>query len=1061
MKRTIKKTALMVLTLVSACFSHAGEIRNLLTNPDFSSGLTGWEFFGTTGTAKAVNGGLELNVAKSSDAGNLKLQQIIRGLPVGRTYRYYFTVNCEKPQTRPVVLSYRLRNKPKNLGLFKAITLEKGVQKLFVEFVPGVADDDPADPPVLSFYLGELDGKVTFSELFLVDLSEIVPEKPPFSPKWTIFGLVDPNVNASAAIPATLPGIEKTAVKPFSLKKVSKTDTNYINLRLEAGASRKRFRDTAVLYNEFESDSDRIVPVGFGADWWMEISLNGKLVYSTLLHGNAKKPVSPANHFVFLPVKKGKNLLSVKVLAGSEGWRLFWGAVQPPSKPQCFTEKEGYYPIDTADLAVKKGSALDLSGIVDAPAGKYGHAILAPNGHIVFEKNSTPQRFFGFSSGLDEKVWKTSSDRDFPFLAAEYARAVRAQGYNLFRMHGFDSWLMTFSTEDCKPLPRYVDRWDRMVYELKRQGVYLQLNLFAFWLYSSERNWFQVAEKRMANKVLFIIGEPELRARFAETSRMILNHVNPYTGFAWKDDPVFIAMEYYNEIGLGIEYAPKMQQAYPEDYRFLKQKWREFLNKKYAALPKEKCPHSAAVLADPPLPVFWDRSQLRVDYDEFWYESLKETYRFCDKVMKDCGYKGLTLQCPMPALRCAAVSWESVQIVDAHGYHCHPDGGEQPGAIVDQNSSIKDAASLFRYPYGGRMYGRPFFFNEHNYVFRNPYQYEKPVALDAYAALNDWDSLAIHAGAVALKNDQRASSFHTANNPVLRSGEFLSALFFLRRDVAPAKHRIAVALNKDYVFTPGNSAYALAPTQSRIGLLTNVATIFTDLPRYDRVPEPLKPDLIFSPAGTGEIIWHGWYAQAKETAATDSSLGALVKTMRERGILPEDNITDLSKQIYQSETGEITMYAQEKKMTVITPKSEAAALPAGKTEKLNTLDIKKNSVNSLIGLASVDNKPLTESSRMVLILSTRVANTNMQHDQTGVYLRVIGTLPILYQCGEYEIQIRRAEKLRCYALSLTGERKEEVPLVHTGDGSTFTLDMAKLKHGPTPFFELIVESENN
>ena len=198
-----------------------------------------------------------------------------------------------------------------------------------------------------------------------------------------------------------------------------------------------------------------------------------------------------------------------------------------------------------------------------------------------------------------------------------------------------------------------------------------------------------------------------------------------------------------------------------------------------------------------------------------------------------------------------------------------------------------------------------------------------------------------------------------------------------------------------------------------------------------------------------------------ETAASDSSLDALVKDMRKRGILPKENITDLSKQIYQSETGEITMYAQEKKMTVITAKSEAAALPAGKTEKLDTLDIKKNSVNSLIGLASVDNNPLTESSRMVLILSTRIANTNMQHDLSGVYLRVIGTLPILYQCGEYEIQIRRTEKLRCYALSLTGERKEEVPLVHTGDGSTFTLDMAKLKHGPTPFFEITVDNGKN
>ncbi|HBJ95782.1 MAG TPA: hypothetical protein DDZ11_04835, partial [Lentisphaeria bacterium] len=69
-------------------------------------------------------------------------------------------------------------------------------------------------------------------------------------------------------------------------------------------------------------------------------------------------------------------------------------------------------------LAIKKGSALDLSAIIDAPAGKYGRTVITPDGHLAFEKNSTPQRFLGFTSYMDEKVWKTSKDKDFPFLAA-------------------------------------------------------------------------------------------------------------------------------------------------------------------------------------------------------------------------------------------------------------------------------------------------------------------------------------------------------------------------------------------------------------------------------------------------------------------------------------------------------------------------------------------------------------------------------------------------------------------------------------------------------------------
>ena len=1054
----MRRFLMIFLLFLALGVANAGQIENLLRNSDFSAGLDGWEILGAAGTAETGDGAVTLRIAKGNDAGLFKLQQPIRTMEVGHIYRCYFTVDCELPQTRPMVISYRMRNKPKNLGLFRQLPLRQGLQKIFVEIIPGLESDDPQDPPVLSLYLGELDGKVVLSDMFLVDLTRIDAEPPPFSEEWTVFGLIRPDDAAPVdAIPEGMPGLaDGDTVMPALAWPQPEGDGFQLDLRREAGASRRRFRDAAMLYNRFHSDAARVVPVGFGADWWMEIHLNGKLVYSTMDDGNAKKPVSPANHLVFLPVKPGENLLAVKVVAGSEGWGLHWGAVTPPPPSQVFTAKEGYIPIDTGELAVKAGTALDLSALVDAPAGKYGRAVITGDGHVAFENNPAPQRFHGFSGEPDEKVWKDSSDSDFPRLAAEYARAIRAQGYNLFRMHGFDAWLMAHSTEDMKPLPRYFDRWDRMVHEMKQQGVYLQLNLFAFWLFSSEREWFQVAEKRMANKVLFIIGEPTLRERFAKAAKMVLDHVNPYTGLAWKDDPVFIAVEYYNEIGLGIEYAPVMERSYPEDFKFLKRRWREFLRDKYAALPAEKCPHPASVMADPPLPKYWDRSQLRVDYDEFWYTNLKAAYRFCDQVMKECGYDGLTLQCPMPALRCSAVSWESVQIVDAHGYHCHPDGGEQPGAVVSQASSIADGASLFRYPFGGRIYGRPFFFNEHNYVFRNPYQYEKPVALDAYAALNDWDSLAIHSGAVALRNDQRASSFHAANNPVLRAGEFLSSLFFLRRDVAAAGHRAAVALSRDYVFSIGRSSYALAPTQSRVGLLTNVATLYTDLPPYGRVPTPPPPDLLFTPAGTGEIIWHGWFAQARETAANDPSLESLVTTMRERAILPADNCTDLEREIYQSQTGQITLFARERKMTVVTPKSEAVALPAGGRQRLGTLEVVENSVNSLIGLAAVDDLPLSESERMVLVLSTRIANTGMQHDSTGAYLRVIGTLPILYQCGRYDLRINRRGRMRCYALSLAGERREEVPVERTPDGMSLKVDLAGLKHGPTPFFEIVI-----
>ena len=1056
------KKLLLSLLFTLAFVAWGQELKNLLVNPDFTSGLDNWEILNDenigTATPKA-GGGIELNVKMSKNSGLFKLQQAITTLQVGTSYRLYFTAECEKPQTRSVVISYRMRNKSQNLGFIKWVPLVQGTQKVYVDIIPGLESDNPNDPPVLAFYLGELDGKVTFSDMTLLDLSQITPVKPPFADKWTIFGVVKPDVNAYDAIPETLPGLaEGKIIKPFTMKVPSKLEESKINLRLEVGQERDGFKNPAMLYNEFEATEDKLIPVGFGSDWYMELYMNGKLLYSTMKDGNMTQKISPANHLVFLPVRAGKNLFAVKVLAGSQGWRFCWGAVQPPPAPQRFTAAEGYHPMPIDELAVKEGSALDLSAFIEAPAGKYGKAILLPNGHIGFENNRTPQRFFGFSGDPDEQVWRLCSRKTYPQVAAEYARAIRAQGYNLFRMHGFDEWVMANSKEDMKPTDFYMDRWDRLVYEMKQHGVYCQLNLFAFSLFSTDKERFAMGQKRQINKCLFIVGEPKLRARFAEAAKQFLNHVNPYTGLAWKDDPVFVGVEYYNELGLNIESLNGCKNSYPADYKYIVDKWRTFLQKKYAPETGRKCPYPQSVMDNPPLPKFYERYQLRVDFDEFWYENMKEAYRFCDQVMKDCGYKGLTIQCPMPALRETAVSWEAVQIVDGHGYHAHPDQGEQPGSNVDQSSSLNSAAITFRRKFGSVIYGRPFFYNENNFVFRNPYQYEKPMALDAYAAFNDWDSLAIHAGAVALKNNQRLSSFHTANNPVLRAGEFMASLFFLRRDVTPAQHKIAVALNKDYIFSIGKSSNSLSTTQSRLALLTHVSAMVTDLPIYNRVPTPSKPDMTIRPADdSAEIVWHGWYAEAKDGASSDPSIDAIVKDMRQRGMLPADNITDLEKQIYQSETGELTLFAKEKKMTIITPKSEAITLTAGAKGKLATLDITKNTVNSMIGLASVDNQPLTTSKRMVMVLSTRVANTNMQHDPTGEKLRVIGSLPILYQCGDYEINIARKDNLRCWALSITGERMEEIPLKRTANGLQFSLDMASLKNGPTPFFELAAE----
>ena len=57
-----------------------------------------------------------------------------------------------------------------------------------------------------------------------------------------------------------------------------------------------------------------------------------------------------------------------------------------------------FAPVSMENVAVKAGSALDLSGNIDAPAGKYGRLLPSSDGTIVTEKD--PKRKIRLSGGM-------------------------------------------------------------------------------------------------------------------------------------------------------------------------------------------------------------------------------------------------------------------------------------------------------------------------------------------------------------------------------------------------------------------------------------------------------------------------------------------------------------------------------------------------------------------------------------------------------------------------------------------------------------------------------------
>ena len=71
---------------------------------------------------------------------------------------------------------------------------------------------------------------------------------------------------------------------------------------------------------EFEAAEDGIMQVGCGGDWFWQVYINGKKAADLMRRGNFGFPIAVTNYALELPVKKGKNILTVSLLSGAVSW---------------------------------------------------------------------------------------------------------------------------------------------------------------------------------------------------------------------------------------------------------------------------------------------------------------------------------------------------------------------------------------------------------------------------------------------------------------------------------------------------------------------------------------------------------------------------------------------------------------------------------------------------------------------------------------------------------------------------------------------------------------------
>jgi hypothetical protein len=169
-------------------------------------------------------------------------------------------------------------------------------------------------------------------------------------------------------------------------------------------------------------------------------------------------------------------------------------------------------------------------------------------------------RFFGTNLVADGAM---PAKTDAWFIAGR----LRKYGYNLVRMHHLDNgWTATGSLFGYEPTtrvfdPANLDRFERIVAELRANGIYANINLHVGRTFRVDDGVPEADSlKDFAKGYTFF--DPILIALQKEYARQLLTHVNPYTGLPLANDPVMAMLETTNENSLHLLWRSGVLQPY-------------------------------------------------------------------------------------------------------------------------------------------------------------------------------------------------------------------------------------------------------------------------------------------------------------------------------------------------------------------------------------------------------------------------------------------------------------------------------------------------------------------
>ena len=388
---------------------------------------------------------------------------------------------------------------------------------------------------------------------------------------------------------------------------------------------------------------------------------------------------------------------------------------------------QDWYPFEIKETIDLNSPVHFNPALLDGPAGKHGF-LTAKGKEFVF-LDGTPAKFWGtnlcFSANFPDK-----------YSAEKTAERLAYFGFNAVRLHHMDTHfepqgifrdtaVLASDPQEKRSgtlSPTQLDRLDYFIAQLKKRGIYIDINLLV------KRSFTEMDGVPEAAHLpggahpasLFDSTLIKLQKKYAND---LLTHLNPYTGMRYADDPAVALIEITNENSF-FGWAEKKIKALPDFYaKELKKLLREQM----------QTTRDGKQLS---------REEALLKIERVYFQEMQ---RF---LKAECGVKTLIVGTGGAP---GAQDFEALKNSDFFDLHAYWDHPRFPKKNWDNNDFTMHSRSALADKEKGMLgallkempqkFGKPMTVTEWEHCYPNPYAYESPVLMAAEGSSHGWGGL--------------------------------------------------------------------------------------------------------------------------------------------------------------------------------------------------------------------------------------------------------------------------------------------------------------------------------